>query len=67
MKKGKGKRKVVFEIGNSKFDAAKLENITYKRLKDYGINYSDDIEMYVNLNEGKIYCVANGQTLVLDL
>ena len=67
MKKGKGKRKVVFEIGNSKFDVAKLESITYKRLKSFGISYSDDIEMYVNLSEGKIYCVINGQTLVLDI
>lgn len=63
----KGKRNLVFEFDGRQVNSKEIESNTYKKLKEKGICYSDDISMYANLNDEKIYCVVNGETVVVEM
>lgn len=64
----KGKRNVVLEFKGKQIEGNGLDKKIYSHLKkDYNVKFSDDINSYLNLEEGVIYSVVNNETYKLPI
>ena len=64
----KGKRNVVLEFKGRQIEGNGLDKKIYSHLKKrYNVKFSDDINSYLNLEEGFIYSVVNNETYKLPI
>lgn len=64
----KGKRNVVLEFKGKQIEGNGLDKKIYSHLKkNYNVKFSDDINSYLNLEEGVIYSVVNNETYKLPI
>lgn len=64
----KGKRNVVLEFKGKQIEGNGLDKKIYSHLKkSYNVKFSDDINSYLNLEEGVIYSVVNNETYKLPI
>ena len=55
----KGKRELIIEVAGEQYSINSFKKMLDAKLKNEGVKYSDDIKMYFNIEEKKVYVVSN--------
>lgn len=55
----KGKRNLIIEVMGEQMNLIEFKKILDKQLKANGVKYSEDVNMYFNVAESKVYCVSD--------
>ncbi|SCI99162.1 Uncharacterised protein [uncultured Clostridium sp.] len=54
----KGKRELIIEIIGKQFSLNDFRKFLDQQVKTQGVKYSENVKMYFNIAESKIYCVS---------
>lgn len=54
----KGKRELIIEVMGKQFSLNDFRKFLDQQVKAQGVKYSENVKMYFNISESKIYCVS---------
>lgn len=63
----KGKKNLIIEFNGNQFLYFDFKVALERKCKEHGAKYSDNVDMYFNVNQGIVYCVSDGNKFEIRL